>query len=75
MSTEQLLRKHQAELDEVVGQQLPIEVEGFSTDLIPLPHPSDASVWHRTEPGQASSSKPWHGLRRTPPGGRFWCRV
>jgi uracil-DNA glycosylase len=52
VSTEQLLRKHQAELDEVVGRQVPIEVEGFRTALIPLPHPSGASVWHRTEPGK-----------------------
>ena len=25
---------------------------GSATDLIPLPHPSGASTWHRTEPGR-----------------------
>ncbi|MEA3277509.1 MAG: uracil-DNA glycosylase family protein [Pseudomonadota bacterium] len=40
-------------LDEVVGRKWRVETEeGIGTDLIPLPHPSGASVWHRTEPGK-----------------------
>lgn len=40
-------------LDEVVGREWRIETgEGPGADLIPLPHPSGASVWHRTEPGR-----------------------
>jgi uracil-DNA glycosylase len=39
-------------LDRVVGQQHRVPVQGRDTDLIPLPHPSGASVWHRREPGR-----------------------
>jgi len=39
-------------LDAVVGQAHSIHVEGREIDLIPLPHPSGASVWHRVEPGK-----------------------
>ena len=39
-------------LNEVVGQQHRLDVLGRKTDLIPLPHPSGASTWHRMEPGK-----------------------
>ena len=39
-------------LTEVIGGVHRIELEGFGADLIPLPHPSGASTWHRTEPGK-----------------------
>jgi len=35
-------------LDEMIGRQF--RVRGF--DVIPLPHPSGASPWHRMEPGK-----------------------
>jgi uracil-DNA glycosylase len=41
-----------ARLDAVVGRKHTIRVDGFAIDLIPLPHPSGASVWHRVEPGR-----------------------
>jgi uracil-DNA glycosylase len=41
-----------ATLDQVIGQQRRIEVGGGPADLIPLPHPSGASTWHRTQPGK-----------------------
>ena len=40
-------------LVEVVGQVFTIERGGFTFDLIPLPHPSGASTWHRMEPGKS----------------------
>jgi uracil-DNA glycosylase len=40
-------------LNEVVGNQYSVNTETFSADLIPLPHPSGASTWHRTEPGKS----------------------
>lgn len=40
-------------LIEVVGQTFTIERGGFEFDLIPLPHPSGASTWHRMEPGKS----------------------
>ncbi|MDD1640763.1 MAG: uracil-DNA glycosylase, partial [Methylococcaceae bacterium] len=31
----------------------PVTYHGHRTDAIPLPHPSGASTWHRTEQGLA----------------------
>lgn len=39
-------------LRDVVGQRFQRDVRGLETDVIPLPHPSGASTWHRTEPGR-----------------------
>ena len=39
-------------LNDIIGQQHACEIQGFKTDIIPLPHPSGASVWHRIEPGK-----------------------
>lgn len=38
-------------LNGVIGRVHRVEVAGREADLIPLPHPSGASTWHRTEPG------------------------
>ena len=39
-------------LTEVIGQQQQINLTTHSCDVIPLPHPSGASTWPRTEPGK-----------------------
>jgi len=39
-------------LDAVVGKLHRIEIAGVKADVVPLPHPSGASVWHRIEPGK-----------------------
>lgn len=39
-------------LNEVVGRTIRCEAHGVEFDLLPLPHPSGASTWHRTEPGR-----------------------
>lgn len=39
-------------LKEVIGQQHRISLNGHEIDMIPLPHPSGASTWHRMEPGK-----------------------
>jgi len=39
-------------LVEVVGHSFERELFGVATTVIPLPHPSGASTWHRTEPGK-----------------------
>ena len=39
-------------LKDVIGKQHVIEMEGRSVDVIPLPHPSGVSTWHRVEPGK-----------------------
>ncbi|WP_415879027.1 uracil-DNA glycosylase family protein [Methylomonas sp. TEB] len=38
-------------LSEVIGGLHRLNFHGHDTDVIPLPHPSGASTWHRTEPG------------------------
>ncbi|QJD31287.1 uracil-DNA glycosylase family protein [Methylococcus geothermalis] len=38
------------QLADIVGKQH--RSEGLTADLIPLPHPSGASTWHRREPGK-----------------------
>jgi uracil-DNA glycosylase len=40
-------------LDQVVGRLARAEFHGHETDVIPLPHPSGASTWHRIEPGKS----------------------
>lgn len=39
-------------LIEIIGQQHEIEFAGVKCDVIPLPHPSGASTWHRSDPGK-----------------------
>lgn len=40
-------------LDDVIGKLYPVSFNGHVTEAIPLPHPSGASTWHRTDPGIA----------------------
>jgi len=44
-------------LASVVGQKWAIKYHGQTSDLIPLPHPSGASTWHRMEPGKTLLQK------------------
>ena len=39
-------------LNVVIGRKFVIKQERFSFDLIPLPHPSGASPWHKIPPGR-----------------------
>jgi len=39
-------------LAEVIGRSFHIECFGGEADVLPLPHPSGASPWHRMEPGK-----------------------
>lgn len=41
-----------AKLTDVIGQQFRQSVAGREVDIIPLPHPSGLSTWHRGEPGK-----------------------
>lgn len=40
-------------LQDVVGGRHIREIQGRALDIIPLPHPSGASTWHRMEPGKS----------------------
>jgi len=50
LATEQFINC--AKLDEVIGRKLRIERAQHRFDLIPLPHPSGASPWHKIPPGK-----------------------
>ena len=39
-------------LNEVVGRIVSVEKFGKRVDVVPFPHPSGASTWHRMEPGK-----------------------
>jgi uracil-DNA glycosylase len=40
-----------------IGQQYQIEFAGVTCDVIPLPHPSGASTWHRSDPGKSLTAE------------------
>jgi uracil-DNA glycosylase len=44
-------------LTELVGQIVPIHKFGQDFEIVPLPHPSGASPWHRIEPGKTLTKK------------------
>src|SRR5258705_1864004 len=41
-----------AKLEKVVGRKFRVERPGHRFDVIPLPHPSGASPWHKISPGR-----------------------
>ena len=41
-----------SKLVDVIGKQMRTKVNGVELDMIPLPHPSGASTWHRMAPGK-----------------------
>ncbi|MEA3188590.1 MAG: uracil-DNA glycosylase [Chthoniobacter sp.] len=42
-----------AKLDEVISKKFVVVFDKKPVDVIPLPHPSGASPWHRIEPGKS----------------------
>lgn len=46
-----------AKLDAVIGRVFPMRRNRRAFDLIPLPHPSGASPWHRIPPGKTLLGK------------------
>jgi uracil-DNA glycosylase len=53
-------------LNEVVGLVFPIRDKERAFDLIPLPHPSGASPWHRIPPGLGLLRKAMRRIARHP---------
>ena len=39
-------------LTDVIGKKMRVKYHGHAFDIVPLPHPSGASPWHRIEPGK-----------------------
>ncbi len=40
-------------LDQLIGRKFEVDRYGSCFEVIPLPHPSGASPWHRVEPGKS----------------------
>jgi uracil-DNA glycosylase len=53
-------------LTELVGHSVRVEKFGRVFDLVPLPHPSGASPWHRIEPGQTLTKRALALIRNHP---------
>jgi uracil-DNA glycosylase len=53
-------------LDAVIGRKFQIERAGAVVDLIPLPHPSGASPWHRISPGKELLGKAMRKISHHP---------
>jgi uracil-DNA glycosylase len=59
------------QLVEAVGKRHRVRWHGHLTDVIPLPHPSGASTWHRVEPGKTLLGQALDELAQHP----AWKRV
>lgn len=53
-------------LDAVVGETHRLGFHDHMADIIPLPHPSGASTWHRTEPGKGLLNKALRLIKQHP---------
>jgi uracil-DNA glycosylase len=53
-------------LTELVGRSVQVQKFGQAFDLIPLPHPSGASPWHRIEPGKTLTRQALALIRNHP---------
>ncbi len=53
-------------LVDCIGAVFPGEKAGSKFDLIPLPHPSGASPWHRMEPGKTLLAQALKKIRNHP---------
>jgi uracil-DNA glycosylase len=55
-----------ARLDEVIGRKFHVTHAGHRCDLIPLPHPSGASPWHKIPPGRELTERALKLIARHP---------
>jgi uracil-DNA glycosylase len=53
-------------LEEVIGRGFRVERAGHRLDLVPLPHPSGASPWHKISPGKELLEKAMRKIARHP---------
>ncbi|MFA5117309.1 MAG: uracil-DNA glycosylase family protein [Candidatus Omnitrophota bacterium] len=53
-------------LDRIIGRKFSLTRRGNTFDLIPLPHPSGASPWHRKEPGKSLLKQALKRIARHP---------
>jgi uracil-DNA glycosylase len=53
-------------LEQVVGRSFRTDRAGHEFDLIPLPHPSGASPWHKIAPGRELTARAMRKIARHP---------
>jgi len=53
-------------LEEAIGRKFRVQRLGQNFDLIPLPHPSGASPWHKISPGKGLLEKAMRKISRHP---------
>jgi len=53
-------------LVDVIGKKTKVTIAGKQVDMIPLPHPSGASTWHRMEPGKTLLNKALKQIKKHP---------
>src|SRR6266404_7017525 len=53
-------------LDKVIGRKFRVERARYPFDLIPLPHPSGASPWHKISPGKQLLERAMRKIARHP---------
>jgi len=53
-------------LDQVIGRKFRAHRAGHIFDIIPLPHPSGASPWHKISPGKQLLAKAMRKIARHP---------
>jgi uracil-DNA glycosylase len=53
-------------LDEIIGRKFRVERAQHRFDLIPLPHPSGASPWHKIPPGKQLTERAMRKIARHP---------
>lgn len=53
-------------LTDVIGKQFTVTKYNHTFDVVPLPHPSGASPWHRVEPGKTLLTKALRMITRHP---------
>lgn len=53
-------------LDALVGRVMKTRWHGADVDVVPLPHPSGASPWHKMEPGKTLLGKALEQVKRHP---------
>ena len=55
-----------AKLEKMIGRKFRVERGGHRLDMIPLPHPSGASPWHKISPGKQLLEKALRNIARHP---------
>ena len=53
-------------LEQIVGRRYRVQRAGHEFDLIPLPHPSGASPWHKLSPGRELTQRAMRKIARHP---------